>query len=164
MDQLAGFDFALVYWVARMVASFFAYSFAGWLFEVIISLFQHHRFVDRGFSFGPVCPIYGVGALLAVLFLSHLTDPLVQFVVGFFAAGVLEFSTSWVMERMFHARWWDYSNIPLNINGRICVPGLLLFSTLMLCVNFFARHGDDGCVCRVCGRPHGELYPHAGHA
>ena len=75
MDQLAGFDFALVYWVARMVASFFAYSFAGWLFEVIISLFQHHRFVDRGFSFGPVCPIYGVGALLAVLFLSHLTDP-----------------------------------------------------------------------------------------
>ena len=121
MDQLAGFDFALVYWVARMVASFFAYSFAGWLFEVIISLFQHHRFVDRGFSFGPVCPIYGVGALLAVLFLSHLTDPLVQFVVGFFAAGVLEFSTSWVMERMFHARWWDYSNIPLNINGRICL-------------------------------------------
>ena len=64
-----------------------------------------------------------LGALLAVLFLSHLTDPLVQFVVGFFAAGVLEFSTSWVMERMFHARWWDYSNIPLNINGRICVPG-----------------------------------------
>lgn len=139
MEQLAGFDFALVYWVARMVASFFAYSFAGWLFEVIISLFQHHRFVDRGFSFGPVCPIYGVGALLAVLFLSHLTDPLVQFVVGFFAAGVLEFSTSWVMERMFHARWWDYSNIPLNINGRICVPGLLLFSSLMLCVNFFAQ-------------------------
>ena len=102
MGQMAGFDFALGYWVARMVASFFAYSFAGWLFEVIISLFQHHRFVDRGFSFGPVCPIYGVGALLAVLFLSHLTDPLVQFVVGFFAAGVLEFSTSWVMERMFH--------------------------------------------------------------
>ena len=91
-----------------------------------------------------MCPIYGVGALLAVLFLSHLTDPLVQFVVGFFAAGVLEFSTSWVMERMFHARWWDYSNIPLNINGRICVPGLLLFSSLMLCVNFFAQPALEG--------------------
>ena len=135
MPQTIVVDLALVCEVARYVASFFAYSFAGWLFEVLISLGQHHRFVNRGFSFGPVCPIYGVGALLSLILLSPFNDPLVQFVVGFFAAGVLEFGTSWVMERLFHARWWDYSNIPLNLNGRICVPGLLLFSALMLCVD-----------------------------
>ena len=149
MPDFAEFDFAFVYELARYVASFFVYSFAGWLFEVIISLFQHHRFVNRGFSFGPVCPIYGVGALVAVLFLSRLGDALTQFVVGFFAAGVLEFGTSWAMEKLFHARWWDYSNIPLNVNGRICVPGLLLFSSLMLCVNLFAQPALDAVFARV---------------
>lgn len=142
-------DFAFVYALAIYVASFFVYSFAGWLFEVVISLFQHHRFVNRGFSFGPVCPIYGVGALLAILFLSRLPGPLEQFVVGFFAAGVLEFATSWVMERLFHARWWDYSNIPLNLNGRVCVPGLMLFSLLMLGVNFVAQPALEAAFALV---------------
>lgn len=137
MSETLAVDFAFVLASARYIASFFAYSFAGWLFEVVISLFQHHRFVNRGFSFGPVCPIYGVGALLSLLCLAPFNDPLVQFVVGFFAAGVLEFGTSWAMERLFHARWWDYSNIPLNLNGRICVPGLLIFTSLMLCVDLF---------------------------
>ncbi len=137
MTETIVVDFAFVVASARYIASFFAYSFAGWLFEVIISLFQHHRFVNRGFSFGPVCPIYGVGALLSLWFLAPFNDPLVQFVVGFFAAGVLEFGTSWAMERLFHARWWDYSNIPLNVNGRICLPGLIIFTSLMLCVDLF---------------------------
>ncbi len=149
MTDVLGVDFAFVYTLARYVASFFVYSFSGWLFEVVISLFQHHRFVNRGFSFGPVCPIYGAGALLAILLLSRLGSPLIQFVVGFFAAGVLEFGTSWVMERLFHARWWDYSNIPLNLNGRICVPGLLLFSSLMLGVNLLAQPALDGVFSLV---------------
>lgn len=142
-------DFAFVYALSLYVASFFVYSLAGWLFEVVISLFQHHRFVNRGFSFGPVCPIYGVGALLAILFLSRLPGPLAQFVVGFFAAGILEFGTSWAMERIFHARWWDYSNIPLNLNGRVCVPGLMLFSLLMLGVNFVAQPALEAAFALV---------------
>ncbi len=149
MGEALVVDFAFVLTSARYIASFFAYAFAGWLFEVVISLFQHHRFVNRGFSFGPVCPIYGVGALLSILCLAPFNDPLVQFVVGFFAAGVLEFGTSWAMERLFHARWWDYSNIPLNVNGRICVPGLLLFSSLMLCVDLFFQPALDTAFALV---------------
>ena len=127
-------ELAALYTFARVALTFFAYSFAGWVWEVAYSFAEHRRFVNRGFLYGPLLPIYGAGALLAIVVLHPFDNAGVQFLVGCASAAVLEYGTSWVMERLFHARWWDYSDKPLNLNGRICLVGILIFGTMMLAV------------------------------
>lgn len=108
---------------------FILYSFTGWLYETIICSIGQRRFINRGFLNGPYCPIYGTGALLMIFILGGLTDcgAGVLFVLGVIVACTLEYMTSYVMERLFHARWWDYSKRRLNINGRICLLGAVVF-------------------------------------
>ena len=127
------------YDLAQYVTWFFAYSFAGWVWEVIVSFYQHHRFVNRGFVMGPALPIYGVGALAALLLLSPIRGAGWQLVAGCAFAVVLEYGTSWAMEKLFHARWWDYTDKPLNINGRVYAPGIALFGVMMLAVVHVAQ-------------------------
>ena len=125
----------VLYQLAQYVAWFFLYACAGWLYEVVYSLVKHGRFINRGFFYGPVCPIYGAGALMAVVLIGRIANPLVAFVTGALAAGAMEFATSWVLERAFHARWWDYSDWPLNIQGRVCLAGVTAFGLMMLLVS-----------------------------
>ncbi|WP_236034422.1 putative ABC transporter permease [Bifidobacterium saguinibicoloris] len=107
---------------------FLFYSFCGWTYESILVSVQERRPVNRGFLNGPLCPIYGSGAVLAVVLLGGLHGrPLAVFVVSAVGACALEYFTSWAMERLFHARWWDYSNFRFNLNGRICLLGALVF-------------------------------------
>ncbi len=106
---------------------FLIFSFVGWLWEVILYYGSLHRFVNRGFLNGPYCPIYGVGALAFVLTTNHIADPATRFLAGGVLACALEYATSFAMEKLFHARWWDYSNRPFNLNGRICLYGFLIF-------------------------------------
>lgn len=124
-----------IYQVSQLVVWFFLYAFAGWLFEVGIALVQHRRFVNRGFFFGPICPIYGVGALMAIVFVGHIPNPVVAFFAGGLSAGAMEFATSWVLERIFHARWWDYSDWRFNLQGRVCLASVTTFGVLMLAVS-----------------------------
>ena len=114
---------------------FFIYAFLGWCTEVAFAAFKERRFVNRGFLNGPYCPIYGTGALLMILILGHLTNPVALFLLGAIVACVLEYLTSYGMEKLFHARWWDYSKRLLNINGRVCLLGAVvfgLFSVLLI--------------------------------
>lgn len=114
--------------LAQVFLWFLLYSFLGWVYESILVSVQERRWVNRGFLNGPVCPIYGVGAVLADLLLSPLADrPVALFLIAAEGASVLEYVTSWAMERLFHARWWDYSDFPLNLNGRICLPAAAVF-------------------------------------
>ena len=113
--------------VARLFLWFVFYSFAGWVYESILVSVQQRRLVNRGFLNGPLCPIYGVGAVLAIVLLGRITDPVLIFLISMVGATVLEYCTSWVMERLFHARWWDYSNFRFNINGRVCLLGAVIF-------------------------------------
>ncbi len=106
---------------------FLAYSFFGWFFEVCISLVRLHKFVNRGFLNGPYCPIYGVGALIFLQLQLFTTRPIELFFIGAIAACSLEYFVSWLMEKLFKARWWDYSEWPLHINGRVCLYGFLAF-------------------------------------
>lgn len=90
--------------------------------EVILGLIVNKKFVDRGFLIGPYCPIYGCGMLLIVFLLKDYTDnPLVLFILAMVICMVLEYLTSYFMELIFKARWWDYSHKKFNINGRICL-------------------------------------------
>ena len=112
---------------------FFIYSFIGWLMEVILSLYNEHKFVNRGFLLGPYCPIYGFGSLLLYFLLKNYTNNfIVLFILTMFICSLLEYTTSYIMEKIFGARWWDYSNRKFNINGRVCLIGAVVFGTLSL--------------------------------
>ena len=106
---------------------FLLYAFVGWVYESILVSISEHRWVNRGFLNGPLCPIYGCGAVLAIVLLRDLHNPVVIFFISSFGACTLEYVTSWGMEKLFHARWWDYSHYRFNIQGRICLLGAVVF-------------------------------------
>lgn len=106
---------------------FLFYSFAGWVYETILVSVRERRFVNRGFLNGPLCPIYGTGAVMAIVLLRQIDNAAVLFLVSALGASVLEYVTSWGMEKLFHARWWDYSHFRFNINGRVCLLGAVVF-------------------------------------
>ena len=108
--------------------AFMLYSFLGWGMEIILTLIQNKKFIDRGFLIGPYCPIYGYGMLLIVFLLRDYTDnSLVLFILSMVICMILEYLTSYFMELIFKARWWDYSQKKFNINGRVCLEYGVLF-------------------------------------
>lgn len=120
---------------------FIIYAVIGWCMEVICKLIQYKKFVDRGFLIGPYCPIYGVGALLITFFLNkYVQDPVVLFVMAIVVCGILEYLTSYFMEKIYHARWWDYSRKKFNINGRICLSNLIAFGILGMFIMYISNH------------------------
>lgn len=107
---------------------FIIYSIIGWILELLFSIVELKRIVNRGFLIGPYCPIYGAGCLLLVILLSsYADDPIVLFALSVLICSVLEYVTSWLMEKIFKLRWWDYSNMRFNINGRICLETMVPF-------------------------------------
>ena len=110
---------------------FFIYSFLGWVTEVCLKYLQYHRFINRGFLTGPYCPIYGAGAVMITLggdMLSAMDRSLaMSFLIAFILCGLLEYATSYILEEYFHARWWDYSQKPMNLHGRVWIGNLILF-------------------------------------
>ena len=117
--------------LVHLILLFFAYAFLGWCIEVTLKYFQFHRFINRGFLTGPWLPIYGSGAALitvAVKGLAPLESSVgTTFVISFILCGIVEYMTSFVLEKRFHARWWDYSQKPMNLHGRVWIGNLLLF-------------------------------------
>ena len=112
---------------------FYFSSFIGYLLEVFWCYLSSKKFVNRGFLCGPVIPIYGVGAVL-ILFclLRYYEDPVVVFVFGVIITSALEYFTSFLLEKIFHNKWWDYSERKYNINGRICLQNSFAFGILSL--------------------------------
>ncbi|NMM98298.1 putative ABC transporter permease [Bifidobacterium olomucense] len=106
---------------------FIFYSFVGWVYESILVSCQERRWVNRGFLNGPLCPIYGTGAVTGAVVLGNVHNPLAVFLISMVGASILEYGTSWAMEKLFHARWWDYSHFRFNIQGRICLLGAVIF-------------------------------------
>lgn len=126
---MAGKDFLTL--VSMFIVIFFLFSVAGWCMEVTLKFIQYHRFINRGFLIGPYCPIYGWGAVAVTLIVGGLLARRgtvgETFLAGMVVCGALEYFTSWYMEKLFHARWWDYSTKPMNLHGRIWIGNLLLF-------------------------------------
>ena len=121
--------------VSKYFILFIIYSFAGWIMETLWVSWCNKRLVDRGFLIGPYCPIYGLGALLIVLLLSKLSfSPILVFLMTVLVCGALEYFASWIMEKIFKARWWDYSNVKFNLNGRICLKNLIAFGIMGIAV------------------------------
>ena len=117
--------------VCQLVVLFFLFSCAGWVMEVTLKLIQYRRFINRGFLIGPYCPIYGWGVVIVTVvvggFVGRNGTIGETFLAGMVICGAIEYFSSWYMEKMFHARWWDYSQKPMNLAGRIWIGNLLLF-------------------------------------
>ena len=115
---------------------YFIYSFLGWIMEVIFIRITTKKWINRGFLISPICPIYGCGCLLLISLLSWYDNDLFAIFLGsVFICSLLEYFTSYFLEKIFKARWWDYSQYRYNINGRICLETMLpfgLFGTLIV--------------------------------
>lgn len=142
-------------WTIEMyILLFFTYSFAGWFMESVGGILNVKKFVNRGFLIGPYCPVYGCGVVLITFLLGNYTNDIpVLFILSTLICGVLEYFTSYMMEKLFNARWWDYHNRKFNINGRVCLETLIPFGiggSLFLCVinpffiNLYSKIPDLG--------------------
>ncbi len=121
----------MIYQICIYFLLFIIYSCMGWIIEVIGKLIEKHRFINRGFLIGPYCPIYGWGCLTMILLLNkYLDEPVILFFMAILICSFLEYFTSYFMEKLFNARWWDYSKRKFNINGRICLETMIPFGIL----------------------------------
>lgn len=144
----------MIHEIEIYILIFFVYSFAGWFMESFGSIVNPKvkKFVNRGFMIGPYCPVYGIGVVLVSLLLKKYTEDIaVVFFLSILICGTLEYFTGYVMEKLFNARWWDYSKRKFNINGRVCLETLLPFgiaATFILCkinpflINAFNKLSD----------------------
>lgn len=116
---------------------FITYSILGWICEVIFCSIPEKKFINRGFLNGPLCPIYGFGALIVIFFLTPFKESIfLVFIFGMLFTSVLEYLTSFAMEKIFHSKWWDYSDNKFNINGRVCLLNSILFGLMSVFVMF----------------------------
>ena len=124
--------------VAKYFLYFIIYAFLDWTMEVLCKRVELKRFVNRGFLIGPICPIYGYGVVGIILLIGdYSSDILSLFLKSILVCSILEYVTSYLMEKLFKARWWDYSKRNYNINGRICLETMLPFGLLGCFVIYF---------------------------
>lgn len=126
---------------------FFVYGFLGWCTEVIFAAFKQHRFVNRGFLNGPICPIYGVGVTLVIACLEAFqSNLLLLYISSVILVTVLEGVTGWAMDKLFHNKWWDYSKLPFNIGGYVCLLFSLIWGRCMRFHRVFCPPADPSGV------------------
>lgn len=124
--------------IKKYFSLFLVYSFIGWIIEVTETFIKEKKIINRGFLIGPYCPIYGTGCLLLITLLNkYKNDPITLFIMSIITCSILEYTTSYVMEKLFKARWWDYSKFKFNINGRICAETMIPFGLLGLIVVYY---------------------------
>lgn len=137
-------------WMCDHFLWYVAYSIAGWIWEMILFRFTEGKFVRRGFLYGPLCPIYGAGAVLFWLtlrwvpqvlrpvipnvVLSFCVESAILFLLGGLMACIMEYYTSAILEHCFHTRWWDYFRNRFNIKGRVCLLGFTAFGAFAVLI------------------------------
>lgn len=135
MNLLAIYE--LPFWSAFLI--FILFSFIGWISEVIyVGVTSAHKFVNRGFLYGPLCPVYGFGGVMILMLPPSLYKTWIPlFFASMILCTIVEYFVSWLMEKLFHTRWWDYSHYKIQLNGRICLLNSILFGFLGVAVIHF---------------------------
>ena len=125
---------------SQIIVWFYFFGLLGWVFESVYCSLVEGHWCNRGFLYGPICPIYGMGGVCAIAIFNNplvsgsLPPAWVIFLICGIGASAIEWFTSIAMERMFGTVWWDYSNLPLNIKGRVCAPAACLFGVCGLAI------------------------------
>lgn len=122
-------NYMKLYSVTSIILLFFSFCITGWLWEVLLHIYYDGQIINRGFTHGPWLPIYGVGGVIIITLLKRFRDrPVLEFIVAFVLCGFIEYFTAWLLETVNGEKWWDYSGYFLNLDGRICAEGLLVFA------------------------------------
>ncbi|MCR4953008.1 MAG: putative ABC transporter permease [Treponema sp.] len=145
---------------------FLVYSLIGWIVEVAYHAVTLGKVVNRGFLNGPLCPVYGFG-MLAVLAITWFipkndagqTNTILLFLAGMIFTTMIELIAGWILDKAFHARWWDYSDVPMNLNGYICVKFSIIWGLAVLfavkffhpIIEHFIAHFSDGTIHQKLG-------------
>lgn len=109
---------------------FIFYSFIGYIYETIGVYIFTKKIVNRGFLIGPWCPIYGFGFVFLLILSKLKSNPYIFFFACTFTFSILEYFTSYLLEKLFKVRWWDYSKRKFNLNGRICLANIIFFGLI----------------------------------
>ena len=152
--------------VYDVLANFFFYSFLGWIYESTLVSVRKRTLTNRGFLNGPIIPIYGFAAtFIYMAFYNEYAISLTEevnalhisevFFFGMVIASILEYITSYLMEKFFHAKWWDYSNYPLNIKGRISLPSSLFWGLLSTVMVYLIQPAVNNLLLQI-PRPLGD--------
>ena len=117
-----------MYQISLLFMKFILFSMIGYVAEMIFCAIIDKRITNRGFFCGPIIPIYGVGSLALIWILKpFMHNVFLVILLGMVVTGAIEYITSYVLEKIFHNKWWDYSEEKFNINGRICLKNLICF-------------------------------------
>lgn len=108
--------------ILRLLLYFIIYSFFGWVLESVFKSIIQRKPVNSGFLYGPICPIYGFGAIIMLLFLNTFKDNIIiLFIAGFIVLSIWEYIVGVILEKKFNTKYWDYSGNFMNIKGRVCL-------------------------------------------
>lgn len=148
---LAGrIQFLRSYSLWNLILMFFIFSFLGWCWEVSLHLINDGEFVNRGTMFGPWLPIYGYGGLIVLVLLSKLRKiPVAELIGAIVLCGCLEYFSSYYLEMKYNMRWWDYTGYFLNLDGRICAEGLLVFAIAGMVIVYLIAPINDMLFSRI---------------
>jgi len=129
---------------------FITYSVLGWVYESTVCSIDEHRVVNRGFLNGPLCPVYGFGAMASIFVLDQRTDNIIiLFFAGMLLTCTVEYITAVLLEKLFNARWWDYSKYRFNFQGRISLIGAVVFGVLTVLLIKYIHPIANGLIDRL---------------
>ncbi len=118
-------------YIIKLIAYFMIYSFFGWVMESVLKTYLQKKPVNSGFLYGPFCPIYGFGAMFMFFFLQGFRgNIIVLFIIAFFSLSVWEYAVGWLLEKIFHTKYWDYTQNKFNIKGRVCLLNSIFWGIL----------------------------------
>lgn len=139
--------------IIKYILLFFFYSAAGWCLETTYCSIGEKRFINRGFLTGPLCPIYGTAALVLIILIYNpfKDNMLVVFLLGIVLCDVVEFFTSLIMEKLFAARWWDYTYELFNLSGRICLKHSLYWGVISIAFVKVIHPAVDNLYSKING-------------
>ncbi len=139
------------YSIWSLIAMFFIFAIIGWVWEVVLHIIVDGEFVKRGVLQGPWLPIYGYGGILILTVLNKFrAKPLTQFIAIIILCGTIEYFTSVYLETIYNGqRWWDYSGYFLNLHGRICAEGLLVFGLGGIAIVYIAAPLLDNIIKKI---------------
>lgn len=148
--QIESLNYLRSYKVTSLIVIFFVLCFIGWIYEVCIHLVRDGVFVNRGTMHGPWLPIYGWGGLLIITLLYNFrTNPKKQFFATIILCGIVEYFSSFALDIIYGQKWWDYSGYFINLNGRICLEGLLIFGIGGLAISYIIAPMLDNALRKV---------------
>ena len=144
------FSFIRSYTVWTLILLFISFCFIGWSWEVALHFMQTGQFANRGTLHGPWLPIYGSGGIIVLLLCSRFRkNPVAEFITAIVLCGVLEYVSAWSLEMKYHQRWWSYDGYFLNLHGRICAEGLLVFGVGCCAVVYFVAPAFDHMISKL---------------